>query len=221
VDATPFKRDVVRELADACRKEGLKLHLYYSLVDWYREDYPMGERTGLDNGKDPAKGDYDHYFEFMKAQLTELLTRYGEIGCIWMDGLWNQKPGFDWRLPELYAHIHSLQPACLIANNHHQAAKEGEDIQCFERDVPGENKAGYISGEIEISRQLPLETCQTMNRTWGYSLTDQNYTSVEEIRALLEAANAKGANLLLNIGPMPSGKLPDKAVDILKALQTK
>lgn len=221
VDATPFKRDVVRELADACRKEGLKLHLYYSLVDWYREDYPMGERTGLDNGKDPAKGDYDHYFEFMKAQLTELLTRYGEIGCIWMDGLWNQKPGFDWRLPELYAHIHSLQPACLIANNHHQAAKEGEDIQCFERDVPGENKAGYISGEIEISRQLPLETCQTMNRTWGYSLTDQNYKSVEEIRALLEAANAKGANLLLNIGPMPSGKLPDKAVDILKALHTK
>ena len=60
-----------------------------------------------------------------------------------------------------------------------------------------------------------------MNRTWGYSLTDQNYKSVEEIRALLEAANAKGANLLLNIGPMPSGKLPDKAVDILKALQTK
>lgn len=220
VDATPYGKDVLRQLADACHREGMSLHLYYSLVDWGRDDYPMGESCRK-NGKDSTSvGDYEHYFQFMKAQLTELLTEYGSIGAIWFDGVWDQPKDFDWRLRELYDLIHSLQPACLVANNHHHEAMLGEDIQCFERDLPGENKGGYSEGQ-EVSQTLPLETCETMNWSWGYKVEDKWYKSVDELRALLRGARAKGANLLINIGPEPSGILPMEAVKRLHELPEK
>ena len=209
VDATPFARDAVKELADACHRRGLRVHFYYSLIDWWREDAPRG-RTGLGTGRPAEKEDADAYFDFMKAQLTELLTQYGNVGAIWFDGIWDQdeNPGFDWRLGELYGLIHKLQPGCLIINNHHLAPFEGEDAQAFERDLPGENTAGY-SGQ-EISR-LPLETCQTMNGMWGYKITDQNYKSAQTLVRYLAGAAGRGANLLLNIGPQPDGALPAAA----------
>lgn len=207
VDATPFGRDVIKELADACHRHGIKLHFYYSHIDWTRDDYPHG-RTGRGTGKDPDKADWPSYYAFMNRQLTELLTQYGDIGAIWFDGVWDHDQDtipFDWQLPEQYALIHELQPACLVGNNHHSTPVEGEDIQIFERDLPGENKAG-LSGQ-DISR-LPLETCQTMNGMWGYKIIDQNYKSVETLVQYLVGAAGKGANLLLNIGPQPNGELP-------------
>lgn len=217
VDATPFGRDVIKELADECHRQGIKLHFYYSHIDWTREDYPAG-RTGRGTGKDHSKADWPHYYDFMNRQLTELLTNYGEIGAIWFDGVWDhdQDPvPFDWQLEEQYALIHRLQPACLVGNNHHQTPVEGEDIQIFERDLPGENKAG-LSGQ-SISR-LPLETCQTMNGMWGYKIIDQNYKSAETLIQYLVSTSGKGANLLLNIGPQPNGELPAAALDRLKAI---
>ena len=153
----------------------------------------------------------------MNNQLTELLTNYGPIRAIWFDGWWDhdQDPDFDWQLPEQYAMIHRLQPACLIGNNHHQTPFEGEDIQIFERDLPGENKAG-LSGQ-SIS-QLPLETCETMNGMWGYKITDQNYKSTKELIHYLVNAAGKNANLLMNIGPQPNGELPEVAVQRLKEM---
>ena len=216
VDATPFARDVVKELAEECHRQGLRVHFYYSLIDWWREDAPRG-RTGLGTGRPADKEDADAYFDFMKAQLTELLTQYGEVGAIWFDGVWDQdrNPSFDWRLDELYSLIHRLQPACLIVNNHHLTPFEGEDVQAFERDLPGENTAG-LSGQA-ISR-LPLETCQTMNGMWGYKITDQNYKSVGTLVQYLVGAAGRGANLLLNIGPQPDGALPAAAVERLEGI---
>ncbi len=217
VDATPFGRDVIKELADECHRQGIKLHLYYSHIDWTREDYPAG-RTGRGTGKDHTKADWPHYYNFMNSQLTELLTQYGEIGAIWFDGWWDHDRDsipFDWQLEEQYALIHNLQPACLVGNNHHQTPNEGEDIQIFERDLPGENKAG-LSGQ-SVSR-LPLETCQTMNGMWGYKIIDQNYKSAETLIRYLVSTASKGANLLLNVGPQPNGELPAAALDRLKAL---
>ena len=135
VDATPFKRDILKELADECHKQGIRLHLYYSHIDWYREDAPWG-RTGRGTGRPNPKGDWNSYYKFMNNQLTELLTNYGKIGAIWFDGWWDQdqNPDFDWQLPGQYAMIHRLQPACLVGNNHHQVPFVGEDIQIFERD---------------------------------------------------------------------------------------
>ena len=219
VKATPFKRDVVKELADACKEEGLSLHLYYSHVDWMRDDYPMG-RTGRHCGKDSTRSDWQHYFSFMNAQLTELLTHYGKIGAVWFDGWWDHDQDtvpFNWHLDEQYALIHKLQPACLIGNNHHMEPNDGEDIQIFERDLPGENNAGFVDKAAEVSK-LPLETCQTMNGMWGYKVTDQNYKSTDEIIRLLVNTSGKGANLLLNIGPQPNGELPSLALDRLKHL---
>lgn len=218
VDATPLARDVVKELADECHRQGLGIHFYYSLIDWWREDAPRG-RTGLGTGRDPEKENADAYFDFMKAQLTELLTKYGPVGAIWFDGVWDQdrNPGFDWRLGELYGLIHRLQPACLVINNHHLAPFEGEDAQTFERDLPGENTAG-LSGQ-EVSR-LPLETCQTMNRSWGYRITDQAYKSTDDLIRYLAGAAGRGGNLLLNIGPQPDGKLPAAALERLSGIGT-
>ena len=216
VDATPLGRDVVKELADECHRQGLGIHFYYSLIDWWREDAPRG-RTGRGTGRDPEKEDADAYFDFMKAQLTELLTQYGEVGAIWFDGVWDQdqNPSFDWRLGELYGLIHRLQPACLIINNHHLAPFEGEDAQTFERDLPGENTAG-LSGQ-EVSR-LPLETCQTMNRSWGYRITDRDYKSTDDLIRYLAGAAGRGGNLLLNIGPQPDGQLPEAALERLTGI---
>lgn len=214
---TPYGKDVVAQLAEACRENNLALHLYYSHIDWMRDDYPMG-RTGRGVGKDTAKADWPHYFAFMNRQLTELLTQYGPVRAIWFDGWWDHdqtKPAFDWQLPEQYALIHRLQPACLVGNNHHQQPNEGEDLQFFERDVPGENKAG-LSGQA-IGR-LPLETCETMNGMWGYKVADQNYKSADQLIQLLVRTASKGANLLLNVGPQPDGNLPAAAVERLEAM---
>lgn len=208
---TPYGKDIVRQLADECHKQDIGLHLYYSHIDWTRDDYPAG-RTGKTTGKDPKKADWNHYYKFMNAQLTELLTRYGKVDGIWFDGWWDHDEDsipFNWQLPEQYSMIHRLQPACIIGNNHHQAPFEGEDMQMFERDIPGENKSG-LSGQ-SISR-LPLETCQTMNGMWGYKIKDQNYKSSKELIRLLARTAAKGANLLLNIGPQPNGELPATAL---------
>ena len=217
VDATPFKRDIIKELADACKRHDIKLHLYYSHLDWGRTDYPMG-RTGRGTGRSAGKADWSAYYRFMNMQLTELLTHYGPVGAIWFDGWWDHdsdaKP-FDWQLPEQYAMIHKLQPQCLIGNNHHQTPNVGEDIQIFERDLPGENKAG-LSGQ-SISR-LPLESCQTINDHWGYSITDSNYKKPKELIHMLVRAAGKNANLLLNIVPEPGGNLPALALDRLKAI---
>ena len=215
IDATPFKRDIVKELADECARQDIKLHLYYSHLDWTREDYyPLG-KTGHKTGR-KSHGKWDTYYSFMNNQLTELLTNYGPIGAIWFDGMWDQPENFDWRLEEQYALIHKLQPACLIGNNHHKAPKQGEDFQMFERDLPGENKAGYSAG-TEIGN-LPLETCQTMNGMWGYKVKDQNYKSSKELIRLLVRTAGKGANLLINIGPQPNGEIPELALDRLKGM---
>jgi len=218
VDATPFKRDVLKELAKACQRHGIKLHFYYSHLDWHRLDYPLGRHQSI-LPHDTATNDWPSYYKFMNTQLTELLTNYGPVGAIWFDGVWEHEDDatpFDWQLDEQYALIHRLQPACLVGNNHHVAPNPGEDIQIFERDVPGENTAGY-SGKSGVS-QLPLETCTTMNDTWGYRITDKNYKSSDEIIRTLVRAAGRNGNLLINIGPRPDGMFPQEALDRLHDL---
>ena len=218
VDATPFGRDVIKELADECHRQGIRLHFYYSHLDWARDEYPIGSTGKRIIGRDKSKVDWPAYYKFMNGQLTELLTNYGEIGAIWFDGWWDHEKDsvpFDWQLREQYDLIHRLQPACLVGNNHHQSPFAGEDIQIFERDLPGENKAG-LSGQ-EVSR-LPLETCETMNGMWGYKLVDQDYKSTETLIRYLVSAAGKGANLLMNVGPQPNGEIPAVALQRLKEM---
>lgn len=215
VKATPFKRDVLKELADECHRQGIKLHVYYSLLDWGRPDYnPDGAVISKTEGTKNAK--WESYHRFMMNQLTEILTNYGEIGAIWFDGQWDKPKDFDWQLDEIYSHIHSLQPGCLILNNHHLKPIAGEDLQGFEKDLPGQNTAGY-SKDAEIGN-LPLETCETTNSKWGYDITDNKFKPEKELVQLLVKAAGNDANLLLNVGPRPDGTFPDIAVKRYKAM---
>ena len=215
VDATPYKRDILKELSRECKRQGIKLHLYYSHVDWGRSDYFQSKASNKVTEKDQFEGGYDNYFKFMNNQLVELLTKY-KINALWFDGMWDRR-SVDWRIREQYDLIHSVQPSCLIGNNHHLPSIEGEDFQIFERDLPGENKAGYSKGQT-VSQKLPLETCQTMNGMWGYKVADQNYKSTEYLIRYLVSIACKGANLLLNIGPQPNGELPATALARLKEM---
>lgn len=204
VDSTPYGKDPLKELAAACKKEGIKLNFYYSLLDWRRDDYKAGK-----NGDPEA---WNKYVDFMKAQLTELLTNYGEIGVIWFDGHWDRKQS-DWKYDEIYSLIHELSPSTLIANNHHIQPIPGDDIQTFERDLPGENHGGYSDG-VKVS-QLPLESCATMAGKWGYSIYDKKFKSTKKLIHFLVNAAGKNGNLLLNVGPMPNGKIQPEFVETL------
>ena len=203
VDWTPFRRDPLRELADACHAAGIKLFFYYSQLDWHHPDYWPRGRTAWDNGR-PDRGDWSHYVAFMNSQLAELLTRYGDVGGIWFDGMWD-KPDAPWQLDSTYGLIHRLQPAALVVPNHHQRPRPGEDVQTFEQDLPGANSAGfntsYVSGDV------PLETSLTMNGSWGFNITDKDFKSVRTLVGYLVRAAGNGANLLLNVGPRPDGTI--------------
>ena len=216
---SPYKKDIVRMLADECHKQGVQLFLYYSLLDWRRDDYSYWTgNTGKGTGR-TTQGKWEDYIRFMKNQLTELLTNYGPIAGIWFDGYWDQldndnhdnpTPRVDWHFRELYDLIHQLQPACLVGNNHHITPLPGEDFQMFEKDLPGNNTTGF--GGASIS-QLPLETCETINNSWGFNITDTTYKSTRQLVEYLVRASGFGANFLLNIGPMPNGAIQPEFIE--------
>jgi len=207
VDATPFHRDPIKELADECAKQGIGIRFYYSLLDWGRADY--GWQKPL------VEADWNHYIDFMKTQLTELITNYPNVEGIWFDGFWD-RPTANWRYDEICALIHKLNPKIMIGNNHHQTPKNGEDFQMFERDLPGENKGGFSAG-AKIGA-LPLETCETMNGSWGFTITDTKYKTVKQVIHYLANAAGRNANLLLNVGPMASGTIQPEFTDTLAAV---
>ena len=224
---TPYKKDIVKMMADECHKQGIKLFLYYSLLDWRRTDYSYWTgRTGKGTGR-TERGNWEDYVQFMKNQLTELLTNYGDIGGIWFDGYWDQmpddtakdtktaKPNVDWHLEDIYGLIHKLQPACMIGNNHHIQPLQGEDFQMFEKDLPGANTTGFGGASASA---LPLETCETINGSWGFNITDTTYKSEKQLVDYLVKAAGYGANFLLNIGPMPNGEIQPEFVTRLDSM---
>lgn len=218
---TPYGKDALKQLAEECHKQGIKLFCYYSLLDWYRSDYQYETgKTGKGTGR-TAKSNWNSYISFMKAQLTELLTNYGEIAGIWFDGHWDQLDNdhdksltskVNWHYDEIYPLIHKLQPKCLISNNHHLTPIPGEDFQAFEKDLPGNNTTGF--GGASVS-QLPLETCETMNDAWGYNMTDRSFKSFPALIRYIVNAASLNANFLLNIGPKPNGQIQKEFTDTL------
>ena len=225
VQSTPYRKDIIKLLAEECRKQGIKLFFYYSLLDWNRDDYFPRGRTGKGiAGR--GKGKWESYIMFMKGQIRELLTQYGEIGGIWFDGHWDQKEWdgtkfgdskVDWHYDEIYGMIHELQPQALIGNNHHIGVINGEDFQMFEKDLPGKNTTGFGTPEDQIG-SLPLEVCETINGSWGFNLQDRKHKSNKELIHYLIRAAGYGSNLLLNVGPMPNGKIQSEHKASLKAI---
>ncbi|MEO6327802.1 MAG: alpha-L-fucosidase, partial [Ginsengibacter sp.] len=221
---TPYRKDIVKLLADECHKQNIKLFLYYSLLDWRRDDYSYWTgNTGHGTGR-TIHGNWENYIQFMKNQLTELLTNYGEVSGIWFDGYWDQldnanhdnpKPRVDWHFRELYDLIHKLQPQCLVGNNHHITPLPGEDFQMFEKDLPGGNTTGFGGASVSA---LPAETCETMNDSWGFKITDLKYKSVKQLIHYIVNVTGRNTNFLLNIGPMPNGEIQKEFTDTLAAI---
>jgi alpha-L-fucosidase len=215
VARTPYKKDPLKMLADECHRQGIKLFFYYSQLDWHNPDYYPRGQTNWPNGR-PDHGDFNRYLdEYMDGQLTELLSNYGPIGGIWFDGMWD-KPDADWHLDKTYALIHKLQPAALIIPNHHQTPRPGEDVQTFERDLPGKNTAGFNT--TYVSTQLPLESSDTLNENWGFNIGDSNYKSAMEVERRLIRAAGNNSNLLMNIGPYPNGEIDPQFAMRLEAV---
>ncbi len=214
VDHTPYKKDVLKMLADACKRQGIKLFFYHSHLDWHHPDYYPRGRTGQHSGRSDA-GEWYKYLDYMDGQIKELCTNYGPIGGIWFDGWWDKRDA-DWRLGKTYKLIHDLQPQALIGNNHHVLPFPGEDFQMFEKDLPGKNTAGF-NKEAKIGG-LPLETCDTVNRAWGYNKNDGSYKSTAELTHYLIRAAGHNANFLLNVGPKPDGTIQAEFVERLEGI---
>ena len=218
VAETPFKRDILGELAKACDEAGLQLNFYYSLMDWHRKDYPAGGAAKACLGD--QKGDYDSYKKFMMGQITELIDSY-HPGNIWFDGEWDNPakvvdgklvPTLDWDFDAIYDLIHSKKT--LVANNNHQIIRPKEDIQLFERDLPGEG--AMFSKNQPLIRDRPVEQCDVIQHdVWGYKINERRFRTPEEVCAMICRCAAKGSNLLMNIGPDGSGRLPARAVEVM------
>ncbi len=225
VDGTPYGRDVLKLLADACARHDLKLFFYHSHLDWHHPDYFPRGKTGQYGGR-PERGDFNRYLDFMDAQIAELAGGdYGRLAGFWFDGWWDQhfdeddeedrRTRVDWRLGQTYDLIHRLQPHALIGNNHHVLPFPGEGFQMFERDLPGRNSAGFNTAAVGA---LPLETCDTMNGSWGFNRGDRAFKSARELIHYLVRSAGYDANLLLNVGPTPQGTFQPEVVERLQAL---
>jgi alpha-L-fucosidase len=196
VDATPFKRDPIKELAEECRKQGIRLCFYYSVMDWHHPDYlprrPWETRTR------PADGaDFNRYIDYMKGQLKELLTRYGPIGVIWFDGGW-EGDAERHHSQEVVDMIRSIQPNILINDR----INLPEDFSTPEQTIP--------AGAMPNGRLW--ETCMTMNNSWGFNQDDHDWKSTTDLARKLIDIASKGGNFLLNVGPMANGKIPQESV---------
>jgi len=205
---TPFARDVMKELADACRKFDMKLCFYYSIMDWHHPDYLPHRDWEKKRSADSA--DFDRYVSYMKQELKELLTQYGNIGVLWFDGdweaTWNDKYG-----KEIYAFVRNLQPNIIINNR----------VGAGRMDMEGTTEEGAFGGDFGTPEQqipptgLPgtdWETCMTMNDHWGYNKANIEYKSAQEIIRMLTDIASKGGNYLLNVGPTDKGTFPKQAL---------
>ncbi|MFM8372296.1 MAG: alpha-L-fucosidase [Bacteroidota bacterium] len=201
-DRTPFQRDPMAGLATACRKYGLKLCFYHSIMDWH---HPKANKEGWAAYRD----------NYMYPQLKELLTNYGDIGVLWFDGEWidewTEEQG-----KELYRYVRSIQPD-LIVNNRVGKGRNGMQGMNTSDDAAGD----FGTPEQEIlgeKSDLDWESCMTMNNHWGYNKHDKNFKSADELIWNIADITAKGGNFLLNIGPTAQGTFPPECVQRLETI---
>ena len=212
VDATPFHRDPLKELATACRKAGIRLGFYYShVLDWHEP-----EALGINTGVLPDEGNFAHYYaNKAEPQIRELLTNYGPIGSIVFDGYWPRTifegseqevfpPRGDWDLAGTYDLIHDLQPNAVVCNNHHILPLRGEDYQVWELDFPGENTTGFNTTAVG---DTPKAVWWNLNSGWAYAPRIHAVKSPETILRSMRKAHGLGAVFMLNVGPRPYGDI--------------
>jgi alpha-L-fucosidase len=208
---TPFHRDVVKELAEACRAQGVVFCTYHSICDWHHPDYPMGSPGG--KGRKPSP-DMDRYNSYLKLQVAELIQKYGPLGIMWFDGEW-EEPWTSARGLDLYSHCRRLQDSILVNN------RVGKGRQ----DMEGTTAAGVFAGDYDTPEQRvgkfqntrPWESCITICQQWAWKPNDQLKSLEECVHTLVRTVGGDG-NLLLNVGPMPGGEIEPRQVQRLEEL---
>jgi alpha-L-fucosidase len=208
---TPFGRDVVKELAAGCRKEGVVFCTYHSICDWRHPDYPLGSPGGKSKKPSP---NMDRYNAYLKGQVAELIQNYGPLGIMWFDGEW-EEPWTSARGTDLYSHCRNLQESILVNNRVGKGRK----------DMEGTTASGAFAGDYDTPEQRigkfqntqPWESCITICQQWAWKPNDQLKSLKECVHTLVRTVGGDG-NLLLNVGPMPNGEIEPRQVQRLEEL---
>ena len=203
VGNTPYRQDIVRQVAEACARRGMPLEFYYSVVDWHQENYPnLGRHHEIRT--DPARHDWNRYLDYLKRQITELCTQYGSVAGIWWDMNVPQAEA-----PEVHELIRRLQPGAVINNRGFGPG----NYSTPERDFDPENAN---RGEVAFTR--PTEACQSIGfNSWGFR-RDEDYYSILYFLRAIDTNLARGGNYLLNVGPDADGVIPEPGRKILRGV---
>ena len=222
---TKAGRDLVREFLDAFREEGLKVGLYYSLLDWHHEDYPafgdrihpMRENESFKN----KKHDLPKYVDYLHGQVRELLTDYGHIDIMWYDFSYDNMSGETWKATELVKMVRELQPHIVLDNRLDASGENGGTIKSknpliYSGDFASPEQIIPPEGVVDVDgNSIPWEACITLNNNWGYHSTDKLYKSPKLIIRKLVECVSKNGNMLLNVGPNAIGEIPPESLKIL------
>ena len=225
---TKAGRDLVREFLEAFRAEGIKVGLYFSIIDWHHPDFPKyGDRQHPMRNREEFKDeqiDFDRYLTYMHGQVKELVTNYGKLDLLWFDFSYDDMCGEKWKATELIRMVREYQPDVVIDNrlegagdNHGSIATANPliysgDFASPEQIIP----PGGV--QDELGEQIPWELCATMNNHWGFCNYDYDYKSPEMLVRKLVECVSKGGNMILNVGPDARGNIPRQSVDILEKI---
>lgn len=226
---TKCGKDLVAEFVEAVREAGLKVGLYFSLLDWYHEDYPhYGDRNHPMRNNKNYKNDnrnFERYIDYMHHQVREICTNYGKLDVLWFDFSYDDMTGEKWRAGELMDMVRTLQPGVIVDN---RLEASGEGYGSMATGKPTRYHGDFVSPEQMIppngiqdvkGNDLIWESCVTMNNNWGFHQTDKFYKPAATlIRKLVECVS-KGGNMLLNIGPDAKGNIPQESLEILDAIK--
>lgn len=226
ITRTPYGKDISAELAAAAHRAGMPFGFYYSLPDMTHPGYRDTSKPTSQNYKgEPTRPEWPLYLDYVRLQLTELLTHYGPIVVIWFDGITRPDQPFDG--PNLVRLIRELQPETLINNRVEGGGDFGTPEERVPQGIPTKRAAGdnlailaTRSGATTPSAAnfRPWETCMTINGTWAYNKYDRNFKSTRQLIRTLADIASKGGNLLLDVGPEPDGTIQPEFVERLRGI---
>ena len=219
---TKCKRDLIKEYVEAFRGEGIKVGLYYSLLDWHHEDYPAyGDRHHPMRNNEEFKNKtykFENYVQYFHNQVRELLTNYGKIDIMWFDFSYDDMAGEKWQATKLMKMVRDLQPHIIVDNRLDDKKNiKKANLSPYTGDFDSPEQIIPPKGVVdENGNKVPWEACITLNNNWGYSAFDKDFKSSKQIvRALVECVSKNG-NLILNVGPDANGEIPKESSDILE-----